>query len=85
VKALVLAIVLNAGCAVAPVDEAVEYERADARLKAIEQFQLLRKACRASGGVIYIEESWGRLKPTPIDLRTVRCASTMIPMPRVRR
>ena len=84
-KALVLVIALNAGCAVAPVDEAVEYERADARLRAMEQFQLLKKACRASRGVIYVDESWGRLKPAPIDLHSVRCVSARTSVPRVRR
>lgn len=82
VKSLVLAVVVTAGCAVAPVDEKVEYERADARLRAIEQYELLKQACRASGGVIYVEESWGSLRSTPIDLRMVRCGS---PMPRTRR
>jgi hypothetical protein len=85
VRTLVLAIVINAGCAVAPVDEAAKYERADARLKATEQFELARQACRASGGVVYVDESWGRLKPTLIDLRMMRCVSPMSPVPRVRR
>jgi hypothetical protein len=83
--ALVLAILVNAGCAVTPVNEAMEYERADARLEAIEQFELLKQACRASGGVIYTDEGWGRLKPTLIDLRMVRCISRVSPMPRMRR
>jgi hypothetical protein len=46
---------------------------------------LLKKACRASRGVIYADESWGRLKPAPIDLHSVRCVSAMTPVPRVRR
>lgn len=84
-KGLVLAIVVNAGCAMAPVDEAVEYERADALLEAMEQFESLKRACRASGGVMHIEESWGRFTPTLIGLRTAKCASRMQSMPRMRR
>jgi hypothetical protein len=76
VKGLVLAIVVT-GCAMAPpVDrEAARYEREDARLRAIERFEVLKQACRASGGTVYMDRSWGaRFRPTLSDLRTARCA-----------
>jgi len=84
VKALVLAIVVNAGCAMAPPAdrEAVEYERTDARLRAIDQFEVLKKACRASGGIIFMERGWGRYSPTPSDMRTARCATSLSRMRR---
>jgi len=78
-KALVLAVVVT-GCAMAPPAdrESVEYERNDARLKASERFEVLEQACRASGGTVYMDRSWGgRLSPTASDMRTARCAAPL--------
>lgn len=73
-EALVLALCVTAGCAMAPVDEAEEYKRADARIRALEQFQSMRQACRASGGVVITQGGWGRLtQPTSMDLRRATC------------
>lgn len=75
-EALALAICITAGCATAPVDEAEEFKREDARIRAAEQFQAMQRACRASGGVVVTEGGWGRLtQPTPLDLTRATCAS----------
>jgi hypothetical protein len=72
-KGFILALLVTAGCAT--LDEAEQYERADARIRALEQFEALRHACRASGGVVVHERGWGLVsQPTPMDLRRARCA-----------
>lgn len=76
-KALVIAIVVSAGCTATPVDEAMEYEQADARIRALEQYELLKQACRAKGGVVHVATNGSRLGPTLFDLRTARCAPRM--------
>jgi hypothetical protein len=77
-KAIVLAIVVTAGCASAlPVDrESAEYERNDARLRAIERFEVFEQACRASGGVVFVvDRSWSRSSPTLSDMSAANCAA----------
>lgn len=74
-KATILGIVVASGCAMAPPAdrEAVEYERIDAQLKATERLEVLKRSCRASGGVVYMTRSRGRTPPTASDMRTARC------------
>lgn len=75
-EALTIAFCVTAGCATAPVDEAEEYRREDARIRAAEQFQAMQRACRASGGVVITEGGWSRLtQPTPMDLTRATCVS----------
>lgn len=72
--ALILAIALNAGCAGTPVDDVTEYRRADARIRATEEFESLKQACRAAGGVIFVNDGGGRLRePSLQDLRMAKC------------
>jgi hypothetical protein len=69
----ILVLLVTSGCAT--VDEADQYERADARIRALEQFEALQHACRASGGVVVYEGGWGRVwQPTAMDLRMASCA-----------
>jgi hypothetical protein len=80
VKAIVLAIVVTAGCAtVPPADrESAEYERNDARLRAVERFEAFEQACRASGGTVYVvDRSWGMSSPTLSDMRAASCAASL--------
>jgi hypothetical protein len=79
VKAIVLTIVVTAGCAMAPpVDrESAAYERNDAQLRAIERFEVLTQVCRASGGTVYLDRSRGRFSPALSDMRAARCATRM--------
>lgn len=75
-EALALALCMTAGCTTGPVDEAEEYQRKDARIRATEQFRAMQRACRAAGGVVVTEGGWGRLtQPTPMDLTRATCAS----------
>jgi hypothetical protein len=81
VKALVIAIaILNgaagAGCAAAPSEQraSMAYEREDARVRAVEQFELLKQSCRAKGGTLYMERDWGgRFAPKTSEIRSARC------------
>lgn len=78
-QATVLAIVGTAGCAMAPPAdyESRQYKRIEARLTAIERFEALQQACRAAGGAVYMDRSWGRFPPTPSDMRTARCSGPL--------
>lgn len=74
----VLFITATAGCAMQPVDaESAEYEREDARLEAMDQFNALARACRAAGGTIYIDRDAGSLPPTVTEIRSARCAEPL--------
>jgi hypothetical protein len=79
VETLILAIAINAGCAIAAPNEAAEYQRADARIRALEDYDMRKNACRASGGVFVINGSWGRLRkpPTEMDLRMATCVRSV--------
>jgi hypothetical protein len=74
-KALMLAFVIAAGCASAPADrEAAEYERVDSKFRATERYQALRQACRASGGVIFLDRTWGRFPVSAREMATAKCS-----------
>lgn len=76
VPAMVLAIAMTAGCATTPVDrELVEYQRTDALFEAMDRFEVLKRRCRAAGGAIYVNGSWGKMAPTLSDIRSARCAA----------
>jgi hypothetical protein len=80
VKALVITIAIingvGAGCATVPSEQraSIAYEREDTRLKALEDFELLKQSCRARGGTLYMDRNWGgRFAPRTSEIRSARC------------
>ncbi|MGH6913286.1 MAG: hypothetical protein ACREH3_06220 [Geminicoccales bacterium] len=52
-----------------------EYRQADARIEAVENFELLKRACAAIGGAVVLpRESGGRVPPTVAELRKASCS-----------
>ena len=75
-RELVLALVLAAGCTTVPPAEreSLEYKRIDARLKATEEYNALRVACRAARGIVVVEGGNAtRLPRSARELDTARC------------
>lgn len=72
-------LVLIGGCAVSgPTDsKTAEYRRADAALRAVDEFEAFKHACRSAGGVVYVDSNWGRARSRLPDLSTARCASPL--------
>lgn len=81
--AAVLSLAVMGGCAgQQPADpEAAEYRRVDARLRAIDEYESFKQACRRQGGVVHMTGSWGRISPKPPELTELRCAA---PLPNFR-
>lgn len=76
-RAAVLSLALLAGCAMpGPAErEAAEYARVDSHLRATEELRSFSRRCRAAGGTVYVSGSWGRLRPSPADVRTPSCVA----------
>lgn len=75
--ASIITIFVLGGCAISPLPdpEAAEYRRADSHIRAIEHANALKRSCRAAGGTVLMERSWGRFPPTVNDLRSARCVA----------
>jgi len=55
--------------------ETAEYRRTDAQLRAADEYEQLKRACRAVGGVVYVSASSSRLRSKLPDLSTARCST----------
>lgn len=77
-RALLIAVTITAGCATAPVDADREYAREDARIRAFEEFETFKQACRARGGITVVDKV-GRLASSAFDPRTARCTGGWVP------
>lgn len=71
-----LSLLLIGGCALPlPADsKTAEYRRVDAQLRAIDDYEALKRACRARGGVVYVGGGPSRLRAKIPDLSTAQCS-----------
>jgi hypothetical protein len=65
------------GCALPELadPEAAEYRRVDAQLRAADEYEALKRSCRARGGVVFVDGDSSRLRPRIPDLATARCGA----------
>lgn len=77
VAATMLSLLSIGGCALPGLadPEAAEYRRVDARLRAEDEYEALKRSCRARGGVLFVDSSSSRLRPTIPVLATARCGT----------
>ena len=70
------------GCALpAPTDsKTLEYRRSDEALRAVDEYETFRQACRTAGGVVFVNSNGGRARPALPDLSTARCVSMSRPL-----
>ncbi len=76
-KASLLVLIAATGCAATPpvdeVRESAQYQRADARLKAVDRYRQMDEMCRAAGGTVYVRRS-GPFPMTRSELQSATCA-----------
>lgn len=77
VSACILIVSVSCGCASSEETTAdQQYERMDARLEAISDFENLQKICEQLGGVVYVDRRGaGRFPPTTTEIRSARCTT----------
>lgn len=73
-KIIVIMVVLLTGCATSPAErEQTTYKRLDERARAVDRYEALVRTCRAAGGTVQMDRSWGRFSPTASELQQARC------------
>ncbi len=76
IGAILASLLIIAGCATPPVDrESMEYTRIDAQNRAADRYELMKRKCRAAGGVMLVQGDWSKIKSKSRDIKLARCGT----------